>query len=102
MPVNADVQLLVTLVHRRLLDEATARAAMQSGDVRRWLVDHGHCTAAQWDEWQRTAAGTRPVLARYELRDLLGEGGTARVFRAVDRTDGRQLALKVLRSELSK
>jgi serine/threonine-protein kinase len=75
---------------------------MQSGDVRRWLVQHGACTEAQWLEWRQTAAGTRPHLSRYELGDLLGEGGTARVFRAIDKTDGQRVALKVLRPELSK
>jgi serine/threonine protein kinase len=100
--VNDETRLLAMLVHRRLVDEPSARAAMASGTPRRWLVEHGQCTDAQWQEWERTAAGTRPVLSRYELRELLGEGGTARVFRAIDRTDQRQLALKVLRPELSK
>ncbi|MGE3173221.1 MAG: serine/threonine-protein kinase [Planctomycetota bacterium] len=100
--MNADLQLLALLVHRRLLDEANARAAMQSGAPQRWLVEHGVCTEAQWREWAATAGGTRPNLSRYELGELLGEGGTARVFRAVDRTDQRVVALKVLRPELSK
>ncbi len=100
--MNADLQLLVMLVHRGLVDEATARAAMQSGDPRRWLVTHGTCSEQQWAEWCATAGGTRPQLRRYELRELLGEGGSARVFRAIDRVDGQQLALKVLRPELSK
>lgn len=99
--MNEDVKLLAMLVHRRAVDEASARAALQSGDVGRWLVENGCCTAQQWREWKGTAGGTRPQLARYELGELLGEGATARVFRATDRTDGRKVALKVLRAELA-
>ena len=100
--MNIDLRLLAMLVHQRKLDESTARAAMQSGDPRRWLIEHGKCTAPQWQEWLATEGGTRPVLARYEVKELLGEGGSARVFAAVDRTDQRRVALKVLRSELAK
>ena len=100
--MNAELQLLAMLVHRGLVDAAAARAAMQSGDVRGWLVANGKCTAAQWAQWVATAAGTRPQLSRYEVGELIGEGGTARVFRAVDRTDGRTVALKVLRPEMTK
>ena len=56
--------------------------------------------AAQWDEWVQTEAGTRPNLSRYELGELLGEGGTARVFRATERTTGEVSAIKILRPEL--
>ncbi|HLQ37470.1 MAG TPA: serine/threonine-protein kinase [Planctomycetota bacterium] len=97
-----DMRLLAMLVHRRLLSEETARQALAAGDPRRHLLASGAVTVAQWEQWQRTAAGTRPELSRYQLGELLGEGGMARVFRATDRTDGRQLALKVLRPELSK
>jgi len=99
--MNEDVKLLAMLVHGRVVDESSARAALQSGDVGRWLVQNGRCTSQQWQEWKATAGGTRPQLARYELGDLLGEGATARVFQATDRTDGRKVALKVLRRELA-
>ena len=95
--MNHDLRLLAMLVHQRKLDESVARAAMQSGDPRRWLIEHGKCSALQWQQWLATEGGTRPVLARYEVQELLGEGGSARVFAAVDRTDQRRLALKVLR-----
>ncbi|HZT55670.1 MAG TPA: serine/threonine-protein kinase [Burkholderiaceae bacterium] len=99
--MKSETQLLALLVHRRQIDEASARAAMASGAIRDWLVGHGVCTAEQWAAWQRTDGGTRPALTRYELGPLLGEGGTARVFSAVDRTDGRKVCLKVLRAELA-
>ncbi|MCY2958243.1 MAG: serine/threonine-protein kinase [Planctomycetota bacterium] len=99
--LNADLQLLAVLVHRALLDQESAHAAMQSGDPAHWLQANGKCTAKQWALWQQTIGGTRPVLSRYDVKELLGEGGSARVFAALDRTDGRRVALKVLRTELS-
>src|SRR6476659_6824496 len=41
----------------------------------------------------------RVVAGRYELLELLGEGGAARVFRAHDRVLDRIVAVKVLRPE---
>lgn len=99
--MNPDLQLLAMLVHRGLVDEQAARSAMQSGDPRAWLVARGVCTDEQWRRWCATAGGTRPQLSRYELQEQLGEGGTARVFRAIDKTDGKVQALKVLRPELA-
>jgi serine/threonine protein kinase len=97
-----DARLLAMLVHRGLVAEETARAAFLSGDPVRWLCEHGGVSRAQLDEWRASDGGTRPKLSRYELGALLGEGGMARVFAAVDRTDGRTLALKILRPDLSK
>ena len=99
--MSPEAKLLAMLVHRGLVSPDAARQALASGAPRRFLVQHGVCTEAQWQQWQRTEAGTRPVLTRYELGDALGEGGVGRVFAAVDKTDGRRLALKVLRPELA-
>ena len=101
MSGGVDPRLMALLVHRGLLPVDVVQRAMASGDPRTYLVEHGHATAAELDDWVATDAGTRPVLSRYELGDLLGEGGTARVWAARDRTDGRDLALKVLKSELA-
>lgn len=97
-----DARLLAILVHQKVLPEPLARAAMQSGDPRRWLIEQGHATAEGWNRWVATAGGTRPVLTRYDVGELLGEGGVARVFRARDRLDGRVVALKVLRPEFER
>lgn len=101
MTTGEHTRFLALLVHRGLLSADDAREAMGSGDARSWLEDNGVVSREQWDEWVSTDAGARPRLTRYELGDELGEGGTARVFRAVDRTDGTELALKVLRPSLS-
>jgi len=100
MTSDHDPRFLAMLVHRGLLDEATMRAALASGDPPRYLVESGVVTAEQWQEWRDTDGGTRPQLSRYELGDLLGEGGTARVFKAKDRKTGEAVALKVLKPSL--
>jgi serine/threonine-protein kinase len=100
--VNDEMKLLAVLVHRGLVSTAAAHKALQSGAPGRWLVQNGVCSAVQWQQWQRSEGGTRPVLSRYDVQELLGEGGVGRVFAAVDKTDSRRVALKVLRSELAK
>jgi serine/threonine protein kinase len=95
------VKLLAVLVHRGLVPPELARDALASGDPGALLVARGACTAAQWQQWQRSEGGTRPVLTRYDVRELLGEGGVGRVFAAIDRTDQKPVALKVLRAELA-
>lgn len=102
MTTAADMRLLALLVHQGLVAEAAARDAAASGDPRAHLQQRGLVTAEQWSQWLQSEAGTRPVLSRYELRELLGEGGVARVFAAIDRTDNRRVALKVMRPELAK
>ncbi len=97
----ADSKLLAMLVHNGTLPADVAMHAIKSGAPVEFLLRNGVCTAAQWQQWRDTQAGSRPVLSRYELGKLLGEGGVGRVFEAVDRTDGRHLALKVLRPELA-
>ncbi len=95
-------KLLALLVHRGVVPAEIARDALASGAPGAFLVQRGVCTEAQWQQWQQTEGGTRPVLTRYDVRELLGEGGVGRVFAAIDRTDLREVALKVLRAEMSK
>jgi serine/threonine-protein kinase len=96
------VRLFAMLVHRGLLAPDLAREALAARDPAEHLIASGRVGRAQWDEWLATEAGSRPVLTRYELGGVLGEGGQARVFHAVDRRDGSTVALKVLRPELAK
>ena len=99
--VNSPTKLLALLVHRGTVSPQLAHAALASGEPVAFLVREGVCSEAQWREWERTEAGTRPQLTRYELGDLIGEGGVGRVFAATDKTDGRKVALKVLKPELA-
>lgn len=99
--MNDDIKLLALLVHRGAVPAAQAKAALASGDVVAHLVAAGVCTTEQWRQWRLTEAGTRPVLTRYEVRELLGEGGVGRVFVAYDKVERRDVALKVLRAELA-
>ncbi|MCC7064403.1 MAG: serine/threonine protein kinase [Planctomycetes bacterium] len=103
--MNPDMKLLAILVHRGLVPAELAREAMLSGAAGSFLVKRGHCTAQQWEQWSRNEGGTRPVLSRYEVGELLGEGGVGRVFAAKDRAKdapNTPIALKVLRPELAK
>ena len=95
------MKLLAVLVHRGLVSADMAKKALESGAAGMFLVRSGVCTAVQWEQWQRTEGGTRPVLTRYEVRELIGEGGVGRVFAAVDKIDKREVALKVMRAELA-
>lgn len=94
-------KLLALLVHRQEVAPALAQQAIASGEPGPFLVREGVCTAAQWQEWLTTDGGTRPQLTRYELGELIGEGGVGRVFAATDRVDGADVALKVLKPELA-
>ena len=97
------MRFLAMLVHKGLVTPAAVREALAHGaDPLAGLVARGACTQAQIDDWQRTEGGDKPELKRYELLELLGEGGTARVWKARDKTTGSVLALKILRPGLAK
>jgi serine/threonine-protein kinase len=101
MAASVDPRFLALLVHEGLLTRAQVEQALRSGDACAHLVAAGACSSEQLERWRRTQAGTRPELTRYALEDLLGQGGTARVFRAVDRRTGATVALKVLLPRLT-
>jgi serine/threonine-protein kinase len=102
MSRDSDPAFFALLVHRGLLPRDVVARAFASGKPKEFLLQSGAVSAAQWDEWVRTEGGVRPELSRYELGELLGEGGTARVFRAKDRSTGQAVALKILRRSLCK
>ncbi|MEZ5965743.1 MAG: serine/threonine-protein kinase [Planctomycetota bacterium] len=96
-----ETRLLALLVHHGFLTRQQAEDALRSGDPVTHLVSAGVCSREEWERWRRTEAGTRPELTRYEVRDVLGQGGTARVFRALDRKSNEVVALKVLLPSLT-
>jgi serine/threonine-protein kinase len=97
----SSTKLLAMLVHRGVVAPDVAHAALASGDPGAFLVQKGICDAQQWQDWLATEGGTRPRLTRYELGEMIGEGGVGRVFAAKDKTDGSEVALKVLKPELA-
>lgn len=94
-------KLLALLVHRGEVSAEVARDAMASGVPGHFLVQNGICSEAQWEDWLLTEGGVRPQLTRYQLGDLIGEGGVGRVFAAHDLVDSAEVALKILRPELA-
>ena len=77
-------KLLALLVHRGDLAPDVAHGALASGDPGSFLAQRGVCSEAEWREWLETEGGGRPQLTRYELGELIGEGGVGRVFTATD------------------
>ena len=102
MRSSSDPKFFALLVHRGLLSPDVVRDALVSNDPVQHLIVGGHVTAAQWAEWIATGGEEKPQLTRYELGDLLGEGGTARVFAALDRKERQECALKILKPALCK
>ena len=94
-------KLLAVLVHQGVVSADVAHDALRSGDPGSFLVAAGICSEAEWRRWRETEGGTRPRLTRYALGELIGEGGVGRVFAATDKTDGAEVALKVLKPEFA-
>ena len=49
-----------------------------------------------------TAIRVRTMLGHYQIVQMLGEGGMSQVFKAIDLTLAREIALKIMHQELSK
>lgn len=104
MPLDADdLDFLATLVRRGLVDEADARRlaerASADASLDEQLVRDAGLAPGQVAELRRTGGEPLPKIPGYTLAERIGVGGTASVWRARERTSGRELALKVLTAE---
>ena len=104
-----DVEFLALLVHRghlertdaeRLVPELKGGAALDD-----LLVDVVGWEPERVEELRRTRAGEIPELPGFDVQTRIGVGGTADVFRALDRRGGQRgkpVALKVLKPEATR
>ena len=103
MTVPDELRFLAVLVHRGHLPHE--RAASLAGEVQRGralddlLVETLGWEPAQVEKLRRTQGGEIPELPGYEILGKLGTGGTADVFRALEKKTNRVLALKVLKPD---
>ena len=101
---QAELRLLAALVHRGHLPVADAEPLaprLQAGES----LDDLLAELGRDPDWvarmRRTNAGEIPELAGYEIGERLGVGGTAVVWKALEKKTRRKLALKVLRPEMA-
>ncbi len=101
MSVPDELRFLALLVHRGHLTQERAQSlapALQSGAaLDDLLVDEVGWAPDDVEKLRRTQGGEIPELPGYEILGKLGTGGTADVFRALERQTQRMLALKVLK-----
>jgi eukaryotic-like serine/threonine-protein kinase len=106
MNVPDELRFLALLVHRGHLphDRAAALAdSVQRGhSLDGLLVDQLGWEASHVEKLRRTQGGEIPDLPGFELLGKLGTGGTADVFRALEKKTRRMLALKVLKPEAAR
>ncbi len=106
MPSREDFEFLALLVHRDLLAKDAATAVIQasdsgSGSVDECLVSLGLFSSDRVHDLRRTRAGEIPDVPGHEVLEMLGSGGTSHVFKAREKTTGREVALKILKPELA-
>ena len=100
MNASEDVQFLALLVHRGHLDRSQAERLLpelKAGKELDALLER----ALGWEatkvaRLRRTRAGEEPEIPGFEIMGRIGSGGTADVFRAIEKKTGRPMALKVL------
>jgi eukaryotic-like serine/threonine-protein kinase len=106
MADEADVPFLALLVHRGHLERSQAEELLPElklgRALDRLLVDRVGWTVERVARLRRTRAGEIPEIPNYEIQGKLGTGGTADVFRALEKRTGRVLALKVLKEECTR
>ncbi len=98
-----DTRFLALLVHRGQLSREQAEALvprLREGDeLDGLLVDVLGWTDEKVERMRRTNAGEIPEIPGYDVIERLGTGGTADVFRALEKKSGRIIAIKVLKPE---
>jgi serine/threonine-protein kinase len=103
MSSPSDIEFLALLVHRGHLVRDQAQLLLpqlKQGRAIDALLQSECGLSPERVAWlRRTNAGEIPEIPGYELRGRLGSGGTADVWRALEKKTGRVLALKVLKSE---
>jgi serine/threonine-protein kinase len=105
----AQIALDLKLVQPEELGEALRlqAEALQRGQellLGQILVERGWLTQDLLDmllKEQKTRLDSNPALARYEIRQRVGEGATAVVYHAWDKELARPVAIKLLRDEVS-
>jgi eukaryotic-like serine/threonine-protein kinase len=98
-----DTRFLALLVHRGQLSREQAESLvprLREGDE----LDALLCAVVGWsadkvERLRRTNAGEIPEIPGYDVIERLGTGGTADVFRALEKKSGRIIAIKVLKPE---
>ena len=100
-----DVDFLALLVHRKHLSREEAETLVPSlkagEDLDELLEEALGWTAEKVAEMRKTRAGELPQIPGYEVLECVGTGGTANVFLAREKKTRKQLALKVLKSEVT-
>jgi serine/threonine-protein kinase len=98
-----DMEFLALLVHRGHLQRDQVQQLIprlkQGGSLDALLESDIGMSADKVARLRRTNAGEIPEIPGYEVRGKLGSGGTADVWRALEKKTGRLLALKVLKPE---
>lgn len=98
-----DTRFLALLVHRGQLSREQAESLvprLREGDeLDGLLIDVLGWTDEKVERMRRTNAGEIPEIPGYDVIERLGTGGTADVFRALEKKSGRIIAIKVLKPE---
>lgn len=98
-----DTRFLALLVHRGQLSREQAEGLvprLREGDeLDLLLAEEIGWTDEKIARLRRTNAGEIPEIPGYDVIERLGSGGTADVFRALEKKSGRIIAIKVLKPE---
>ena len=100
MTLREDTEFLAILVHRGVVLKEVAEtlfpALQGGGDLDSLLAHHTGLSQEVIAKLRRTRGGETPEIPGYEILGKAGTGGTADVFRAREKKNGRVFALKVL------